>query len=61
MSHDGNIDIILLPETKLIDTFPVSQFLIDGFHAPHRVDRTGNWGGLLLFVRDASPNQGNKS
>ena len=41
--------------TKLNDTFPVSQFLIHGFHAPYRADRTANGGGLLLFVREHLP------
>ena len=36
---DGNMEIILLSETKLNDIFPVSQFLIHGFHAPYRADR----------------------
>ena len=31
---DENIDIILVSETKLNETFPVSQFLIQGFHTP---------------------------
>ena len=46
---DENIDIILLLDTKLNDTFPVNQF-INGFHAPYRADRTDKGGGLLLFV-----------
>ena len=37
---DENIGIILLSETKLNDTFPVNQFIINGFHAPYRADRT---------------------
>ena len=52
---DGNIDIILLSENKLNDTFPVSQFLIDGFYAPYRADRTGDGVGWLLFVREHLP------
>ena len=49
------MDIILLSETKLNDTFPVSQFLIHGFNAPYRADRTASGGGLLLFVREQLP------
>ena len=37
---DENIGIILLSETKLNDTSPVNQFIINGFHAPYRADRT---------------------
>ena len=54
------MDIILLSETKLNDTFPVSQFLIHGFHAPYRADRTANGGGLLLFVSEHLPTKGIK-
>ena len=52
---DDNMDIILLSETKLNDTFHVSQFLIHGFHAPYRADSTANGGGLFLFVREHLP------
>ena len=53
---DENIGIILLSETKLNDTFPVNQFIINGFHAPYRADRTDKGGGgLLLFVREHLP------
>ena len=44
--------LTLLSETKLNDTFPVNQFIINGFHAPYRADRTDKEGGLLLFVHE---------
>ena len=31
-----NIDILLISETKLNNTFPESQFAIAGFHPPYR-------------------------
>ena len=31
-----NVDILLISETKLNDTFPVSQFMVGGFHTPYR-------------------------
>ena len=36
---DNNIDIFLISETKLDDSFPSAQFLIKGFSAPYRFDR----------------------
>ena len=36
-----NLDILMISETKIDDTFPESQFLIEGFSAPYRLDRTG--------------------
>ena len=51
----GNVDILMVPETKLDNSFPVSQFLIDGYGPPIRLDRDIHRGGLMLFVRDDIP------
>ena len=50
-----NLDIFLISETKLKDTFPPGQFLIDGYQVPLRSDRNDNGGGLLLYFRDHIP------
>ena len=47
-----NIDILLISETKLDDTFPSSQFTIEGYSKPIRLDRDFHGGGLLFFLRD---------
>ena len=39
-------------ETKLDDSFPVGQFLIDGFQQPFSFDRNKNGGGILLYIHD---------
>ena len=36
----NNPDILMVSETKIDDTFPESQFLIEGFSTPYRLDRT---------------------
>ena len=41
-------------ETK-INSFPQSQFVVDGFSAPYRLDRNCLGGGLMLFVREDIP------
>ena len=51
----SNIDIFLVSETKIDDSFPTSQFLIPGFSPPLRLDRNSYGGGLLLYVRDEIP------
>ena len=51
----GNLDILLISETKIDNTFPDSQFLIDGFSAPIRKDRNSSGGGLLLYIRNDIP------
>ena len=51
----GNIDILMVSETKLDNSFPVSQFLIDSYTLPFRLDRDNNGGGIMLFVREDIP------
>ena len=51
----GSIDIFMVSETKLDDSFPEGQFLIEGFHSPFRFDRNRNGGGILLYVREDIP------
>ena len=47
-----DIDILMITETKLDDSFPVSQFEIDGFSTPFRLDQNKNGGGgILLYIR----------
>ena len=36
---DTNIDILLISETKLPDSFPSAQFRLKGFYTPYRLDR----------------------
>ena len=47
-----NVDILLISETKLNDTFPDGQFTIDGYKEPIRLDRNRHGGGLMFFVKD---------
>ena len=51
MLQESNIDVLLVSETKIDDSFPNGNFLIDGFSTPYRLDRNSNGGGLMLFVR----------
>ena len=51
----GNIDILMISEKKLDESFPVGQFLIDGYNLPFGFDRNGNGGGILLYIREDIP------
>ena len=51
------VDILLLSETKLNDSFPTAQFSLNGFCKPYRLDRSSNGGGILLYVRDDIPSR----
>ena len=48
----NKIDVLLVSETKLDDSFPTAQFLLDGFSKPYRLDRCSNGDGLLLYIND---------
>lgn len=48
----NNIDVLVLTETKLDDSFPSSQFILDGYSFPYRKDRDRHGGGILIYVRE---------
>ena len=50
-------DILLISDTKLDSSFPVNQFLIDGFTPPYRLDRNANVGGIMLYARQDIPSK----
>ena len=47
-----SLDILVLTESKTDGSFPVSQFLIEGFSPPFRQDRDINGGGVFIYVSD---------
>ena len=51
----NNIDIFLISETQLDDSFPTTLLLIKGFSAPYRFDWNSKDGGLLLYIREDIP------
>ena len=51
----GNIDLLLVSETRIDCSFPNTQFLIPGFSSPFRLDRSKYGGGLLLYVMEDIP------
>ena len=52
-----HVDILVVCETKLDETFPSSQFHMDGFSLPHRLDRNRNRGGVMIFVKEDIPSK----
>jgi len=52
-----NIDVLIITETKVDASFPVSQFKIDGYSIPYRLDRTSNGGGVMVYVREDIPSK----
>ena len=52
---DQNVDILIVEETKIDETFPAGQFSIEGFMPPFRRDRNQHGGGILVYVKDNIP------
>ena len=48
----NEVDIFVISETKIDNSFPISQFTMTGYSIPFRFDRTSHEGGILLLVRE---------
>ena len=53
----GSVDILMVTETKIDESFPTSQFIIRGFTSPYRFDRTKDGGGILVYIREDIPSK----
>ena len=49
------IDILMISEIKLGDTFPHALYHLKDFPNPYRLDRNSHGGGILVYVRDNIP------
>ena len=52
----GNVDILMISETKIHDSFPTMQFHIEGY-CVFRLDRNEYGGDILVYVREDSPSK----
>ena len=48
----GKVDILLISESKIDNTFPTTQFVISVFSTPYRLERSLHGGGLLLYIKN---------
>ena len=48
----GNIDVLMISEIKLGNSFLSMQFLIERYRPPYRLDRNSHGGGILVYVRE---------
>ena len=48
----GKIDALMISETKIDESFPQGNFLIDGFSSPYRLDCDSKGGGIMLYIRE---------
>ena len=56
-----HIDVLMVAETKIDNSFPKGQFFIQGYSEPFRLDRNSNGGGLLVYVKENIPSKQLKS
>ena len=49
------IDILMISETKVDESFPKGNFLIEGFSIPYILDRDFKGGGIMLYVKEDIP------
>ena len=52
-----NLDVFLISETKIDNTFPDAQFVCNGYSNPHRRDRFLGGGGLLMYINENIPSR----
>ena len=53
----NNVDILMISETKLDDSFPTAQFLLHGFSTPYRLQRNSKGGGIMLYIKEDIPSR----
>ena len=53
----GNIDILMISKIKLDANFPTSQFCLNSYTSPYRLDRNSKGGGILIYVRKDIPSK----
>ena len=47
----------MISETKLDETFPAAQILLQDFCMSCRLDRNRNGGGIMLYIREDIPSR----
>ena len=47
----------MISETKLDNSFPEGQFLVEGYSKPYRIDHNCQGGGIMLYVRADIPSK----
>ena len=52
LTIQGEIDLLVITETKTESTFPLNQLAIQGYSKPYRYDRNRIIGAVFTFVRE---------
>ena len=51
----SNINVLIISETKLNNSFSSMQFLIGGYGPPYRLNRNSYGGGIVVYAREDIP------
>ena len=51
------VDVLTIAETKIDESFPTSQFLLNNFKRPYRLDVSDKREGLMTYVRTDIPSR----
>ena len=51
----SNVNILIVEETKIVQSFPMAQFLIEAFPKSLKLDVSDRTGGLLVYLRSYIP------
>ena len=51
----ATLDVLVVTETKIDESYPPSQFIIEGFGTPLRLNRNKHGGGVLVYIREHLP------
>ena len=52
---EGTVDVLMISKKILTNSFPIANFLIDGFSQPYRIDQNSSGGGIMLYIREDTP------
>ena len=52
-----HIDVFVITETKIDNSFSTSQFLVKVFKEPFRLDQNRNEGEEMIYIRDDIPSR----
>ena len=53
----GNVDILMVTETKIDKSFPTRPFIITGFTSAYHFDRTNEGGWILVNITEDIPSK----
>ena len=46
----NKVDIIMISETKVDDSYPINQFQIEGYSSPFQLDSDSHGGGIMIYL-----------